>query len=171
MQKYKLTRMIQTSVSEWKNLLPWLSSLLLMLYLPLNPSLPISCRTSFLFWLTLRKHGLEHLSEQHDAWHQISQSRCGTPWRGLLLALPGQPTPWRPTTTPSTRWYPASTHLYGSSWTPWGTSRLSQPTQCNASREVASSDRNQLKLPGTPATLEQIVPEQIVPEQIVPYPI
>ena len=58
--------MIQTSVSEWKNLLPWLSSLLLMLYLPLNPSLPISCRTSFLSWLTFRKHGLEHLSEQHD---------------------------------------------------------------------------------------------------------
>ena len=48
-------------------LLPWPSFLLLTTYLPLSPSPPSSCRTSFLSWLTSRKHGLEHPLEQHDA--------------------------------------------------------------------------------------------------------
>ena len=48
-------------------LLPWPSFLLLTAYLPLSLSPPSSCRTSFLSWLTSRKHGLEHPLEQHDA--------------------------------------------------------------------------------------------------------
>ena len=35
--------------------------------LGLSPSPPSSCRTSFLSWLTSRKHGLEHPFEQHNA--------------------------------------------------------------------------------------------------------
>ena len=119
------------------------------------PARLIYCQTSARNRITL-----EHPSEQHDAWHQTSRYRIGTPWRVLLLALAVQTTPWRPTTTPSTRWYPASTHLYGSSWT----SMHSQPTRCNASRGVSLCDRDQLKLLRTPwpyisspATLEQLL--------------
>ena len=110
-------------------LLPCSSFLLLTAYLPLSPSPPSSCRTSFLSgllrentdWNTrwsnttldtrLTDPGVERLGEV-CCWLYPYNKRLG----GL------------PPLTPSTRWCPASTHLYGSSWTPWGTSRLTANT-------------------------------------------
>ena len=83
--------------TRWSNTLPWPSFLLLADGIP-------AFETS--------------RSRENMDWNALEMV-----WNALLLALPVQQTPWRPTTTPSTRWYPASTHLYGSSWTPWGTSQ------------------------------------------------